>query len=62
MNRRLQELWDQAAASTKDDSWESQVAFMEEFAKLVIMDTHEVIVIDGVDDIDVVYEYFGIKE
>ena len=36
MNERIKELWNYAADTTKDDSWESQSAFIEEFAELII--------------------------
>ena len=35
MNERIAELWNKAAESTKDDSWETQVNFMEKFAELI---------------------------
>jgi hypothetical protein len=36
MNERIKELWDKAAESTMDHSWESQTKFMERFAELII--------------------------
>lgn len=36
MNERIAELWNKAAKSTKDDSWSSQVTFVEKFAQLII--------------------------
>lgn len=36
MNERIKELWNYAADTTKDDSWESQSAFIEEFAELIV--------------------------
>ena len=36
MNERIKELWNYAADTTKDDSWKSQSAFIEEFAKLIV--------------------------
>ena len=38
MNERIKELWNYAADTTKDDSWESQSAFIEEFAKLIVQE------------------------
>jgi hypothetical protein len=35
MNERIAELWNKAAESTKDDSWSSQVTFVEKFAELI---------------------------
>jgi len=36
MNERIAELWDKAAESTMDQSWESQTKFMERFAELIV--------------------------
>ena len=36
MNERIKELWDKAAESTMDHSWESQTKFMERFAELIV--------------------------
>jgi len=36
MNERIAELWNKAAKSTKDDSWSSQVTFVEKFAELIV--------------------------
>ena len=36
MNERIAELWDKAAESTMDHSWESQTKFMERFAELIV--------------------------
>ena len=36
MNERIGELWDKAAESTMDLSWESQTKFMERFAELIV--------------------------
>jgi hypothetical protein len=38
MNEKIQELWDKAAESTKDDSWQSHTLFMERFAELIIQE------------------------
>ena len=37
MNKRIENLWDQAATDV-DGSWKSQVAFMEKFAQLLVSD------------------------
>ena len=42
MNERIRELWDKAAVGTfpsGGNSWESQVAFIDRFAKLVVSET-----------------------
>lgn len=42
MNERIKELWDQAAESTaaytsgQNNSWETQVNFMDKFAELIV--------------------------
>ena len=36
MNERIATLWNKAAKSTKDDSWSSQVTFVEKFAELIV--------------------------
>ena len=41
MNERIAELWNKAAESTKDDSWETQVNFMEKFAELIVRECAE---------------------
>ena len=38
MNERISELWDKAAESTMDQSWESQTKFMERFAELIVQE------------------------
>ncbi len=35
MNERIKELWNEAAESTVNDSWESQTKFIERFAELL---------------------------
>lgn len=41
MNERIAELWNKAAKSTKDDSWSSQVTFVEKFAQLIVQECAE---------------------
>ena len=36
MNKRIKELWEQAAKITQGDSWEEQTRFMEKFAELIV--------------------------
>jgi hypothetical protein len=38
MNQRIENLWNQAAKSNTDGSWESQVAFMQKFTQLLVSD------------------------
>ena len=65
MNERIKELWNYAADTTKDDSWESQSSFIEQFAELIVREC-----IDIADDYDGVgititekiKKHFGIEE
>ncbi len=58
MNERIRELWDKAAESTaafpsgQNNSWETQVNFMEKFAELIVRECA-----DLVDDHDDSYPY-----
>ena len=73
MNERIRELWDKAAESTaafpsgQNNSWETQVNFMNKFAELIVQEC-----IDTVSDCSVEYctrpqvvseikEHFGVE-
>lgn len=49
MNERIRELWDKAAESTaaypsgQNNSWETQVNFMDKFAELIVRQCAEVV-------------------
>lgn len=49
MNDRIRELWDKAAESTaaypsgQNNSWETQVNFMDKFAELIVRECAEVV-------------------
>ena len=49
MNERIRELWDKAAYSTaafrsgQNNSWETQVNFMDKFAKLIVRECANVL-------------------
>lgn len=77
MNERIKELWDKAAQeaaaypSGQNNSWETQVKFMEKFAELIVRECAEALdeklanpngasmaYCDGSD----LLEYFGVKE
>lgn len=71
MNERIKQLWEEAAKSTaaypsgQNNSWETQVNFMEKFAELIVKETLQVARAgiefgDGMED--AVYKYFGIEE
>lgn len=47
MNERIKELWNYAADTTKDDSWESQSTFIEEFAELIVKECAKVLTQHG---------------
>jgi hypothetical protein len=36
MNKRIKQLWEQAAKTTQGNSWEEQTKFMERFAELIV--------------------------
>ena len=70
MNERIKQLWEQAAKSTaaypsgRDNSWETQVNFMDKFAELIVKETLQVARAgiefgDGMED--AVYKYFGVE-
>ena len=39
MNEQIKRAWDQAAKPITDDSWESQIAFIERFANIMVKET-----------------------
>ena len=49
MNERIKELWDKAATASaaypsgQNNSWETQVNFMEKFAELIVQETMQVV-------------------
>ena len=52
MNEQIKELWNYAADTTKDDSWESQSAFIEEFAKSIILKCAQIAALTKFPDTD----------
>ena len=64
MNERIQELWNKAADSTaafpsgQNNSWETQVNFMEKFAELIIKECIDQCFTDG--DAERIARHFGI--
>jgi hypothetical protein len=77
MNERIRELWDKAAESTaaypsgQNNSWETQVNFMEKFAELIVKECaeiakHHVMNISTYSDAEFVDEqikqHFGVEE
>jgi hypothetical protein len=78
MNERIQELWSKAAESTaaypsgQNNSWETQVNFLEKFAELIV---RECIEVGGpedsyrdewfnakVDSVAKIKQHFGVEE
>jgi len=70
MNERIKEIWEKAAESTaaypsgQNNSWETQVNFMEKFAELIVREC-----IDkadryglGCDAVEQLKEDFGVEE
>ena len=74
MNEQIQELWDKAAESTaaypsgQNNSWETQVNFMNKFALLIVRECAN-IVADAVDHrepastyVGKIKQHFGVEE
>jgi hypothetical protein len=38
MNPQIKQLWEQAAKTTQDNSWEEHTKFMERFAQLIVQE------------------------
>ena len=77
MNERIKELWSKAAESTaaypsgQNNSWETQVNFLDKFAELIVREcadkAHEFIIEDGdkFPKTSVAYrikQHFGVEE
>lgn len=78
MNKRIEELWDKAAHSVaaypsgQNNSWETQVNFMNKFAQLIVQDCIDIAQDranfsgfppnDVNDIIDEIREHFGVEE
>lgn len=61
MNERIRELWRQAVLNNTKTPMNFQDA-ADEFAELIIKEVHYVIVVGGVQDLDIVLEHFGVEE
>jgi hypothetical protein len=61
MNQRIQEFWDKAAESTKDDSWQSHTLFMERFAELIVKECAEIALREDHDPHECILKHFGLK-
>ncbi len=73
MNERIQELWDQAAKSTaaypsgQNNSWETQVNFMNKFAELLIRECAIIADTAQAEDMgwnigEIIKEHFGVEQ
>ena len=76
MNERMKELWDKAAYSTaaypsgQNNSWETQVNFMEKFAELIVRECLDIVSpyavrmenFDGGHPITDLKKHFGVEE
>ncbi len=69
MNERIKQLWEQAAKSTaaypsgRDNSWETQVNFMDKFAELIVRECANVAADhDALDIYEEIREHFGVEE
>lgn len=66
MNERIAELWDKAAESTMDQSWQSQTKFMERFAELIVRECCSAIRLDdafnGGKFQRTILKHFGVEE
>lgn len=43
MNKRVKELWEQAAKLETDPSWEGQTKFMEKFSELIVLECADIV-------------------
>ncbi len=43
MNKRVKELWEQAAKLETDPSWEGQTKFMEKFSELIVRECADIV-------------------
>jgi hypothetical protein len=64
MNERIKELAEQAGSTHKTSLgvYQFYADELEKFAESIIEETHQVIVVGGVDDLDDVMKHFGIEE
>ena len=62
MNDRIKQLAKQAGMIIVDDEFSTYGKFAEKFAELIIEECHYVMVVGGVDDLDVVLKHFGVEE
>ena len=67
MNERIRELWDKAAQaaaaypSGQNNSWETQVNFMEKFAELIVRECIEISQVGSITE-SKLKKHFGVEE
>ena len=68
MNERIQELWDKAAKSIaaypsgQNNSWETQVNFIDKFAQLIVQECCQKLEDDGMVEVAMeMKQHFGIE-
>ena len=68
MNERIQELWDKAAKSIaaypsgQNNSWETQVNFIDKFAQLIVQECCQKLENDGMVEVAMeMKQHFGIE-
>ena len=68
MNERIQELWDKAAKSIaaypsgQNNSWETQVNFLDKFAQLIVQECCQKLENDGMVEVAMeMKQHFGIE-
>jgi hypothetical protein len=67
MNAKIIELWGKASVSTKDNSWESQKAFIERFAESIVLECEVALspmlrdMISRGHAVDLIKRHFGVR-
>ena len=68
MNERIRELWDKAAKSTaaypsgRNNSWETQVNFLDKFAELIVRECCQKLENDGMVEVAMeMKQHFGVE-
>ena len=68
MNERIQELWDKAAKSIaaypsgQNNSWETQVNFIDKFAQLIVQECCQKLENDGMVEVAMeMKQHFGVE-
>lgn len=63
MNERIKKLAEQCGFKSNPDIYDRNQSFdIPKFAELIIKEVHYVIVVGGVENLDIVLEHFGVEE